>query len=651
MASLNDLQKKLSLNLKKNAATYSKEISGYTIEECIKKAEILFQVPESDLEYEIIERGGKGVLGIGKKLYKVCFKVSKDSYDGKGSPFALLDKENKEENTPIDGKVRIIIRKIGVFLKVSPPKNNGNPANYEDVLIILNSKSYRDYNSTEVKGIVEKATDKPARIGDYIPSPNHESRVELKVSEDEMKAYITITKPILAGRILEEEEVLMLLDSNNIVFNVKNNRIKETIEEEHYNTPILIAEGLPPQRGKDAYIEYHFKTDNEIHFEEDESGKVDFFSDFGLIQNVVAGQILATKVNLTSGTPGKTITNKEIPVENGKDIEFNAGKNTALSDNGLEIIAQHPGRVVIDGDIVEVEPMYEVKGNVGLKTGNITFLGDVSVFGNVEDGFSIKAAGNIHIGGTIGKAIVEADGDVVVKRGILGKEEGLVRAGGNVYAKFIENSKIIAALKVVAGEGILHSQVDAKKVFSLGKRGTITGGHIRTVEEVNAKTIGSASYTETKVETGVDPVAKEKLAKFDKEREAIEENLNKIIPNLTTIQNQKRAQKSLPPEREVMLQRMLQARSELENQLKEIQFDIDELKTYLNTLSNQGKISAKDKVYPGSEITIRNALLKIKNDFTYVTFIIEGGEVKPLPYQEPKEPGLKVVKEKRKRRK
>ncbi|MDH4127607.1 MAG: FapA family protein [Spirochaetota bacterium] len=657
MASFNELKKKLEENssLKSldppveaisEAPSNDKEITGYSLEECIQKAENLFQIPQSRLAYEIIEKGSKGVLGVGKKLYKVLFSIAPESETIDDIPLAPIGKGKEiPRNAPVDGDMKFVVKRDGIFIKIIGPKNGGQPIDFNDALTKIMNKGVKSYDGREIKKIVQEASGKWVKIGEYIPKPEYDSSAEIEISSDEMKAYLTVKAPILTGRNLEESEILELLETKNIVFGINNDKIKEVLEEEHFNVPILIAEGLAPKDGKNAEINFHFKTDTDsVHFEEDESGRVDFYSDLGLIQNVVAGQILAVKSVPENGTPGKTLTGKVTEAKDGEEIPFEAGKNTTKSDNGLEIIAQSAGRAVCNEGVIEVEPMFEVKGDVGLKTGSVVFLGDVMITGSVEDGFSVKAAGNIHIGGTIGNAEVEADGDIVVQRGILCKGEGTVKAGGSIFAKFIENSKVSAVGKVVANEGILHSVVDARQVFCLGKRGTITGGHVRTVEEVNAKTIGSTTYTETKIEAGIDPIAKEKLEKFLRERDTIEENLSKLSVNLTTMQSQKRSLGQLSPERELMLERMLRAKKEFDNQLKEINIDIEELKSYLSSMTSHGKVSGNDKIYPGTEITIKNTTLKIKSEFTHVTFALESGEIKPIPYQEPK--GLKEDKKK-----
>ncbi len=665
MASFGDLKKKLQDNnpqetskdrpsLGRSTAptqTGGREITGYSLDECFEKAEAIFQLPMDQLTYELLEEGSKGVLGVGKKLFRLHFSIGVTEELETESELKPLVGATPEPLGPVHGQARMVMRITGAYLKVTAPERGGESITFEEAVNVLVNKSFTRYNGGQIKDIVKEAAGEWVKIGDYVPNAEYDSHATIEISSDEMKAFVTVTAPILTGRILEDHEIQSLIDEAGIVFGINKDKITEILEEEHFNVPILIAEGTAPAHGEAAVINFHFKTEiDSVHLEEDDFGKVDYFSDMGHIQNVVAGQILAVKTPPTQGQDGKNVIGEVAEANDGEDVPFESGKNADLSENGLEVIAQAAGRAVFKDGVVEVEPIFEVKGNVGLKTGSIVFLGDVIISENVEDGFSVKAAGNVYIGGTINKSEVEADGDIIVQRGILGKEEGFVKAGGNIFAKFIENSKVKAGGKVVAGEGILHSFVDAKQVYSLGKRGTITGGHIRTVEEVNAKTIGSTTYTETRVEAGIDPVAKEKLVKFENERESIEENLSKLSANLMTMQNQKRSLGNLSPEREVMLERMLRAKQEFEAQLKEITLDTEELRSYLGSLTSQGKISGDDKIYPGSELTIKNTILKIKNDYTHVTFILEGGEIRAAPYQEPRDKSVRTPKKGKKKR-
>ena len=107
------------------------------------------------------------------------------------------------------------------------------------------------------------------------------------------------------------------------------------------------------------------------------------------------GQPLAQKILAERGKGGKTVTGKYLEAKNGKDIPMPLGKNTRLAEDDLTIVAETNGQVLILNNKINVEPILNIDGDVSLKTGNIMFLGNVYISGNVEDGFSVKASGNI----------------------------------------------------------------------------------------------------------------------------------------------------------------------------------------------------------------------------------------------------------------
>ncbi|MDH4127423.1 MAG: FapA family protein [Spirochaetota bacterium] len=652
MASIKDLKSKLSTqpSEEKDDQTFEMvdnkaEFTAETIDDALENACQHFNTSRMNLDYEIIQKASKGVLGIGKKPFKLLVWVTGDIsgrkvrdmslYGTMDESFGILEaqKSTVGDTSPVNGQAKVIIRKTGVYLKVLPPRNNGQPATLEDVQLALASRNIKTYKQADIKNITKDSKGEEIKIADWHPSPDYDSKVSLEVSPDQMKAYVTVTAPILSGRILEENEINDLLEANGIVFGIMKDKIKSIFEKELFNVPVLIAEGKPPQQGDNAKIEYKFHIDQkDFTFEEDETGKIDY-KNRDIVQNVVAGQVLAVKTSATLGIPGRTITNNRIDAQNGDDITFEAGKNTVLSENGLEVIAQIAGRAVLLAGVVSVDPIYEIKGDVDLNTGNIIFLGTVVVKGSILDGFTVKAAGNIEVKGTIGKAEVESDNEIIVGQGILGKEGGKIKAGTNVYAKFIENGNVIAGNDIIIKEEILHSKVDAGgRIICHGKKGTITGGRVRAGFEISAKYLGSQAYTDTFLEAGVDPKYKEKLNKLEEERELSEDQLSKITANISTLQKMKDSG-TITEEKRVMLDRMIRAKKEFELQFSEILEDIAELKNYLDSLDTKGKISAKMNVFPGVDLNIKNANFVVKNDFKGVTFVSENNFIKPVPYQ------------------
>jgi hypothetical protein len=354
---------------------------------------------------------------------------------------------------------------------------------------------------------------------------------------------------------------------------------------------------------------------------------------------VVESQPLARKVPAERGMAGKTVTGKVLPAKNGRDIQLPLGKNVHVLDDQATIVADMNGQVVIVGGKVNVEPVYTVQGDVNLRTGNIIFLGTVLITGNVEDGFSVKAAGNIEVHGTVGKAELDAEGDIIVHQGIAGKSAGFVRAGRSLWARFIENAHVEAGALIVVSDGIINSQVDAnKKIICQGKRAHIVGGQLRAAEEINAKILGSpVSGTETICEVGYDPKSKEKLDTLADRKVAVEKQLEEIELNLQTLVNIKKQRKSLPEDKEAFLRELVERRQLSAVDLAKINKEMETIQAYLNGLKTRGRVSASAKVYPGVRIVIRDVKDDVKNEYRAVTFVLENNLIRVTKYEEPDE--------------
>ncbi len=289
--------------------------------------------------------------------------------------------------------------------------------------------------------------------------------------------------------------------------------------------------------------------------------------------------------------------------------------------------------LLISGKI-NVEPIYTVEGDVNFKTGNILFLGTVFVKGNVEDGFTVKAAGNIEVMGSVGKCVLDAEGEIIVHQGILGKNEGKVRAGSNLVAKFIENARVEVDENVLVSDGIIHSFVDAnKRILCQGKRASIVGGRLRAANEIHAKTLGSVAGTETIVEVGIDPKRKEKLSQALHRKGELEKELEELVRNISTLENLKKVQRNFPEDKQSNLTELNDKRSEILQELEEINGVINEINTYLQTIKVSGKVSASDRVFPGVKIFIKNESLIVRNEFKSVTFCLEEKEVRMTKYE------------------
>ncbi|MGA2762825.1 MAG: FapA family protein [Spirochaetia bacterium] len=614
-------------------------LEAENIPDALKRASIELAVPLRNLEYEVLQKGTPGTFGVGRKPWKL--HVYEKSRQAKTSAEAAEEERRRAEEAareperPADvpGEVFVRIGSDGVFLKVTRPQGRGPRASDVMAFEKLSLRGVSNYDTALVSRVVKHADAEYIRVADIRYDPSHDATVTVDITDGEMKAIIIVTEPGPGGADVSADFLASFLASNGVVFGVREDVLREFEASPRYGRPVLAAEGTKAHDGADAHVVYNFKGQREAVTLKERDGRVDF-KDISRVENVVAGQLLARKVPAEPGQPGQTVTGKLIPAEKGKDCELSVGKNVKVSEDGLSALAEINGQVLLLGGKINVEPIYTISGDVDLRTGNVLFLGTVVVRGNVEDGFSVKAAGNIEVFGSVGKCGLDAEGDIVVHQGIAAKTEGKVRCGKSLYSKFIEHAHVDAGENVIVTDGIVHSYVDANKmILCQGKRAQIVGGRLRASEEINSKILGSVAGTETLLEVGYDPRSKERLVQLEAARRGVEKSMEEVELNIKTLETLQRAQKTLPPEKAQYLTEQSEKRAQLLGQLDETNKEIATINSYLSSLNTIGKISASERVFPGVKLAIKSGALAVRTEFKHVTFFLQGGEVKVTKYE------------------
>src|SRR6056297_2419159 len=137
---------------------------------------------------------------------------------------------------------------------------------------------------------------------------------------------------------------------------------------------------------------------------------MDFHSK-NLINNVLRGEKIVTKVEPSEGEAGKDVFGREIEPPTPKEAKLPRAKNTVRKNNS--VYAAKDGQIVREGKKISIDPIYQVRGDVDLEEGNIDFVGSVKITGDVREGFKIKASGDIEVGGNVGASDLESGGSVL----------------------------------------------------------------------------------------------------------------------------------------------------------------------------------------------------------------------------------------------
>ena len=616
------------------------EVYADSVKQALSLAAEALNVDVSSLEYEIVKKGHQGFFGMGRTPYKVVVRpilqpehVDLNELDSKlSTEISDLDFEVKNKNE--SGSFKIRTTKTGVWLIVTKPRGEGRPVVISDVLLKIDTMRVRNYSADTVKNEVKNASGEPVKIAEWIPNPEYDGSMHVEVSSDEMKATVYFDAPRYSGRHMDFDDIINAMKNSGIVYGVNEKRINDYLSEMNYSRPLVAAEGTLPKNGEDAYVEYKVRIENKIDFSEID-GRVDF-KDLNLIENVVTGQLLAVKVPAEQGIQGRTVTNRLLPARSGRDTSIQHGEGTILSDDGRELTAEKNGQVVLKAGRIIVDDVLVIQGDVNMETGDILMLGSILITGNVLDNFKVKASGNIEVRGSVQKAFLEAEGDIIVKGGINGRDEGRVETtGGTVYAKFVRSSRLIAEKNVIGTEELLNSRVDAGKlIYCNGKRAQISGGVLRAGEEVNARAIGADSYIRTEIFVGLNPKVLQQLNDLESVLKETAEELEKLSKDITTLNNRRRTT-ALTEEQKEMLSSYTSRSEKLEERKQEVFSEMEELREYMKMIEQKGLVSAEKNLYPGVEIFVKDQKLKINDEYSDVRITFEGGDWRFGKYELP----------------
>ncbi|MEW6619679.1 MAG: FapA family protein [bacterium] len=535
----------------------------------------------------------------------------------------------------IDGMFEFFNTDSGLYLSILSPKGSGKEVTLEEILMYAATKGFVNVNKDILKKAVETPSSKPIMVGPRQRLLELDGKIELEITPDYSKAYIIVTPPQVGGLPATFEEAMCALRENGVVAGIKEKVLAEAVFAQK-NRPELVAEAILPVPGEPATLEYKFRADrSKVILEEDEYGRVDF-KKLNLIENVRAGQVLVVKKAPGKGTPGRLINGLEIPALPGQDIKMPAGRNTEVSIGGTELIATTNGQVILAADNkVNVEDTIQIKGDINLQTGNIYFLGTVIIDGSVEDDFEVEATGDVQIKNTVGKCYISAGGSIAIGEGVKGKGAARLFAGGHIFAKYIENAKVEAKGTIQVTQEIMHSQADAgKSVLLEGKqRGSIIGGRVRAGDEIHAREIGAPAGTYTKIEVGGTPRVREQLDNLNRVYQRDVNRLETIKRDIAVLKDKKKQEKEkFPIEKEAKLQKLIREHNKLTVKLQRYTDQKEFLEVRIQE-SLGGKIYVSHTLFQGVTITIRNATLEIKDNYSSVSLGPKGeDEVGIYPY-------------------
>jgi uncharacterized protein (DUF342 family) len=456
--------------------------------------------------------------------------------------------------------------------------------------------------------------------------------IHISVSDNKLSAYLRFLNIDEKIR-LTIEQLEEFAATQRIVHGLKSNVLKMVADnpKAFFSQELLIAEGTAPVEGENGYIKTLFDLDNsEIKPLELEDGKVDF-KEVKTIHNIRKGQLIAQRVLATEGLQGRAVTGEVLFPKAGKDVKFKIGKNVVMDQDQLNLYAAIDGMVTkTERDKLNVFPIFEVTGDVDFNIGNIDFVGNVVIRGNVLSGFKIKAAGDIRVSGGIEGAELEAAGSIEISAGILGHNKGTVRAGKNVKCSFIQDATVEAGEAVIVSQSIMHSNIRAgKTVTCKGTKGLIVGGIVQAGDRVVVRTVGNSMSTNTTIEVGVLPELRNEMIALRGQLRGISESLEKSDKALALL-DQLAAAGQLGADKVALRIKLNHTKKQALEDQAVARERILEIEKSLED-SDKACVEVVSIIYGGSKIVIGRYTKFVKDPVQRIIFKLEDGDIVMAP--------------------
>lgn len=436
----------------------------------------------------------------------------------------------------------------------------------------------------------------------------------LHITEDCTEALITLYyRP---SGPFTEEEIRQILKEKGIVSGILEKTLLELAAGGHDYEEVLIARGTAPIDGKDGYFEFHFNPEPETRPIIHPDGTVDY-NVLGKIELVVEGQHIVTYHPAMPGKDGIDVYGKTLEAYQGVEQSPLECKNCRMNEEADKYYAELEGSVTLEENTLMVTPLYVVEGNLDAATGDVDFNGDVIVQGNVFAGVTVKTTGNITINGHVETASLFAGKDVILKNGMQGSGSGLIQAGRNVMARFLEQTEVYAGNEVNTG-ALLNCEVDSNNcVIVAGKRGTIIGGTTMAAELISAASIGNRAGVTTRLTIGLEKDFKSFMEELDRLTLEKQNEFSDILRDLDNIMNRLKSQPATPE--------LTEKKDELTNAKDQCQEVLNELYTRrervidINSRSAEGKIVVSELTFGGTVITINGLRQTLHSEYKNVT--------------------------------
>jgi uncharacterized protein (DUF342 family) len=451
-----------------------------------------------------------------------------------------------------------------------------------------------------------------------------DAAVKVSIGERKMYATVYVTSPSGGGAEITAAKIRQALEAGGVVFGIDDSILEDIAYNLHYEEYIEAAFAKMPLPGTDGSISYKFEKSVCIKPQENEDGIVDY-RELGKIRCVLAGTVIAEVTVPTDGETGYDVCGRELSAKPGKRATFSVGVGTALSEAGDFITATIDGVLHYDNGVFSVRRDLNIKSDIDFHTGNIQFMGDINIQGNIGEGFKVTSTGgNITIyGGVFSGAEISAKGNITIKNVV---NHATVKSGGSINLTYCEYCNISADGDLTAQTLMVSDVYCGGTLISKGKSGGLIGGKYTIISGAEvSNNVGSPRYPSTEILLGNNSV-------LEKERKdlvmLIVRRKNEILDISKTIEylnNKKKEDTKLAPEKEELLGVSVRNRIRMNRDIVNAEKRIAEIEKLLEDHSSL-RLSVSGTIFEKTMININAKRYEVVNECNRVAVYLDENE-------------------------
>ena len=351
-------------------------------------------------------------------------------------------------------------------------------------------------------------------------------RMEISISGDRMSAFLSLPE----DGTWELSQIKRALNAKGVVFGISDAAIRSCISGKR-NQPYQVAWGLSPPGGKDPVrpkLVFNFghsrgKPPDTL------SARPGFRDEWNKLTSrgfVREKGILAFVRNLDRCGFAITVTGEKVPYF-GHEPVLKCSSNARVSEDGRYIVAVKPGIPYVESNGVGVLCSITINGDIGPETGDITFPGDLTVRGDILQGFKVSTWGSLVITGNLYGSATSAR-SITVEGGINAPGE-IVASGESITARYCENSVVRAVGNILITDAVMHSIIETEQALMASQdSGRIVGGLAIAKAGVSTHSAGSAMGIPTVFEIGVSPKLRKRCETLKRQVASVRAELQRV---------------------------------------------------------------------------------------------------------------------------